>query len=219
MWGALPPPPAPPAGPCRTGGVLTVAAAWASLAGPGAGRWVAPGVSSRRKPDRGLPPPVPPGTALAVVLSEAEGCCHEARPGMRAVGGAGIVIPAEAGKGAPPPLNPQGDGTRHCRAGRGCGRGDDCRFVPPDPPHSALALLTMDGAECVERQGAPGVSSRRKPERGATAPLSNPRGNGSAAIPRSFAVLRMTGTDGRGVARFWGIEAVGDAAGVCMIER
>ena len=43
---------------------------------------------------------MPPGTALAVVLSEAEGCCRGARPRMRAVGSAGIDIPAEARQGA-----------------------------------------------------------------------------------------------------------------------
>jgi len=48
---------------------------------------------------QGALPPVPPGTALAVVLLEAEGCCRGAQPGMRAVGGAGIAIPAEAEKG------------------------------------------------------------------------------------------------------------------------
>ena len=57
-------------------------------------------MSSRRKPDRGLCPPCPPGTATTVVLSEAGGCGRGARPGMRAVGGAGIIIPAEAEKGA-----------------------------------------------------------------------------------------------------------------------
>jgi len=30
--------------------------------------------------------------------------------------------------------------------------GDDCRFVPPSPPHSALALLARDGGECEWRR-------------------------------------------------------------------
>jgi len=49
----------------------------------------------------------------------------------------------------------------------GCSRGDDCRFVPPDPPRSALALLSEAEGECDWRWVAPGVSSRRKPDRGA----------------------------------------------------
>ena len=44
-------------------------------------------------------PPCPPGTATTVVLSEAGGCGRGARPGMRAVGGAGSVLPAEARQG------------------------------------------------------------------------------------------------------------------------
>ena len=50
----------------------------------------------RRRPPR--PPRVP--AAPAAVLSEAGGCGRGARPGMKAVGGAGIVIPAEARQGA-----------------------------------------------------------------------------------------------------------------------
>ena len=56
---------------------------------------------SRRPPD-----PLRVPAALAVVLSGAGGCCRGARPELRAIGDAGIVIPAEAMQGAPPPASP-----------------------------------------------------------------------------------------------------------------
>ena len=46
----------------------------------------------------------------------------------------------EPDRGLSPPIKLGENGTRHYRAGREYCRGDDCRFVPPDPPHSALAL-------------------------------------------------------------------------------
>jgi len=58
---------------------------------------------------------------------------------------------SEAEKGALPPLNPPGEGPAwQCRAEASWG--DDCRFVPPSPPHSALASLAMDGGECEQRR-------------------------------------------------------------------
>jgi len=38
---------------------------------------------------------------------------------------------------------------------------------PQTPFHSLLALLAVGGSECVGRWVAPGLSSRRKPKRGA----------------------------------------------------
>ncbi len=46
------------------------------------------------------------------------------------------------------------------------GRGDDCRFVPPDPPHSALALTSEDGGECEWRWVAPGLPIPAEADRG-----------------------------------------------------
>jgi len=67
---------------------------------------------------------------------------------MRAVGGAGKEPSRRKPTGGlPPPYEPPAE-ARHWRAGQTCGRGDDCRFVPPDPPHSALALLAIDCGEC-----------------------------------------------------------------------
>jgi len=54
LWGALPPPPTPPAGPCRTAGVLTVAEGCCRGAGPGlraVGSYRK--CPSGRKPERG----------------------------------------------------------------------------------------------------------------------------------------------------------------------
>ena len=70
----------------------------------------------------------------------------------------------------------------------GCSRGDDCRFVPPDPPHSALALLAMAGGECEWRWVAPGVSSRRKPDRGAqiSVAIEWMRFEGGGTLPPRF---------------------------------
>ena len=61
-------------------------------------RRVTAGGLSRRPPD-----PLRVPAALAVVLSEAGGCCHRTGPGLRSVGDAGIIIPAEADRGATAP--------------------------------------------------------------------------------------------------------------------
>ena len=102
---------------------------------------------SRRPP---LPPRVRAGPAG--VLSEAGRYVRGARPGCRAVGGDRNVRSGRKPTGGRlPPYEPPGeDPALACRAGMSAGR-DDCRFVPPDPPHSVLALLTVDGAECVWR--------------------------------------------------------------------
>ena len=42
-------------------------------------------------------------------------------------------------------------------------------------------MLTVDGGECVWRWVAPGLSSRRKPDRGLLPPI-DPRGNGRPAL-------------------------------------
>ena len=65
---------------------------------------------------------------------------------------------------------PAGGGAGHC------GRGDDCRFVPPDPPHSAFQALAMAGASAFggrwRREYPPGGSRQ-----GGSRPPMNPRGD------------------------------------------
>ena len=62
---------------------------------------------------------------------------------MRAEGG---IAAGAAGDGPPWERRP----AHACRAEASWG--DDCRFVPLHPPHSALALLAMDGGECEWRR-------------------------------------------------------------------
>ena len=128
-------PQTPPAGPWRTAGVVIGAVTWAFLAGPGmragggagiiipaeAGQGAAAPYQPPRERHPALlcwaawcvggltaAPPRPPRVRAgqAVVLSEAQGCGCGAGPGVRAVGGAGIIIPAEAGQGAAAPYQP-----------------------------------------------------------------------------------------------------------------
>jgi len=65
---------------------------WRRWSGFGGRRSRTAGGLCRRPPD-----PLRVPAAPALVLSEAARCCRGERPGMKAVGGAGIVIPAEAG--------------------------------------------------------------------------------------------------------------------------
>ena len=150
------------------------------------GRSLCGGGLCRRPP---LPPRVP--AAPAIVLLEAGGWCGRAGPGLRAVGGAGIVIPAEAEKGARPPLNP-------LRTASGTAVPDESPpggriRRPPDPPlRSALRY-----GECVSRgEGHPPLSI-----------LSPPHG-----LRQPGYVLGSCGTGCR-LVRGWGVWPRGGAEG------
>jgi len=58
---------------------------------------------------------------------------------MRAVGGAGIVIPAEAEKGGRPPFKPPRNDARHCRAGWTLKARGRLPIPPPGPPSLGFA--------------------------------------------------------------------------------
>jgi len=89
-----------------------------------------------------------------------------------------VVSRREPERGATAPLsNPPGNGTRHWCAGQACGRADDRRFVPPDPPHSVLAFLTEDWSECVGRWVAAGTFVPAGSRKGVLRPpFRTPRG-------------------------------------------
>ena len=61
-------------------------------------------------------------------------------------------------------------------------------FVLLDPPHSLLALLSEGACECEWRWVAPGLSSRRKPDRGAqiSIAIERMRFEGGGALPPRF---------------------------------
>ncbi len=120
--------------------------------------------------------------APAVVLSEAGGCVREARPRMRAVGGAGITHPGGSRIGGAAPYRPPQK--RHpalpCRVGRGWGT------CPPSPRppggcrrHSLSSWQRLRGMWPWGAAGDEGggwrrdYPSRRKPDRG-RCPLSTP---------------------------------------------
>ena len=69
------------------------------------------------------------------------------------MGGARNAVPGGSRKGGlwAPLSNPPGERPGTGVPGAGCCQGDDGRFVPPDPPHSVLALLSEDMGECVWR--------------------------------------------------------------------
>jgi len=56
-------------------------------------------------------PPDPPSLAFGVDVGDFRTPCGSAEPRWKAVGGAGIVIPAEAMQGALPPASPPGTTT------------------------------------------------------------------------------------------------------------
>ena len=79
------------------------------------------------------PPPTAPRGCRGHSLSSCQrsrGWCRGARPGMWALASAGIVIPAEAGQGALPPVDPRRDGARHGCAGQVGSQGT----LSPAPP-------------------------------------------------------------------------------------
>ena len=169
-------------------------------------------MSSRRKPDRGLLPPVPPATALGVVLSEAGGCGRGARPEMRAVGGAGIVIPAEARQGAAAPRAPR-NGLRPGTAVPGGALAGGRIRRPPDPLAGAGGTRNRlvrgwrvwpRGAAGDEGAGwRPEDAFRSEADRGARPPYDPPRklqglgGSSSGGGVAVFAYVVRRLTDGR----------------------
>jgi len=102
-------PPDPPAGPCRTGKVLTVTAAWGVPGGGGdeGGRWRRD-YPSRRKPCKGLRPPQAPRNGNS--------CDRRVGVGMRAVGGdRNVRSRRKPERGLPPPYEPPGGICRDLR--------------------------------------------------------------------------------------------------------